>query len=229
MSRTIDDGVALVKSARRPRLLDLFCGAGGAAVGYHMAGFDVVGVDIAKQPRYPFPFTQWDALDIDAEDCPLGLIACEFDAIHASPPCQHYAGVTAWRGSQDDHPDLVAETRELLEATGLPWVMENVREAPLTGHVLLCGSMFGLPIRRHRHFETSWNGWTMTGPCQHRASDLAFEHKQERAYADAMGCAWMTAREAREAIPPAYTEYIGQALLDQLRAGERVVRGGGAA
>ncbi len=195
----------------RPRLLDLYCGAGGAAVGYDRAGFDVVGVDITPQPRYPYYFIQGDALEF------LGLgQSASFDTIHASPPCQHYAAVTAWRGSQDDHPDLVAETRRLLEATGLPWVMENVREAPLTGHVMLCGSMFDLPVRRHRHFETSWNGWAMTQPCQHRASDLAFEHKQERAYADAMGCSWMTAREAREAIPPAYTEYIGAALLEHL-------------
>ncbi len=226
MSRTIDDARGFVKSPRRPRLLDLYCGAGGAAVGYERAGFDVVGVDIKPQPRYPFAFIEGDALK--ALEFMLAGLPAQYDAIHASPPCQHYAGVTRWRGNQDDHPDLVAETRRLLEATGLPWVMENVREAPLTGHVMLCGSMFDLPIRRHRHFETSWGGWTMTQPCQHRASDLAFEHKQERAYADAMGCEWMTAREAREAIPPAYTEYTGQALLDQLRA-PALVRGGGAA
>jgi DNA (cytosine-5)-methyltransferase 1 len=179
-------------------------------MGYHRAGFDVVGVDIKPQPHYPFEFIRESALYF-LEHEELG-----FDAIHASPPCQHYAGVTAWRGDQAAHPNFVPVTRDLLVGTGLPWVIENVREAPLTGHVLLCGTMLGLPVRRHRHFETSWHGWQMTTPCQHRSSDLAFMHKQERAYADAMGCDWMTAREAREAIPPAYTEFIGARLLEQL-------------
>jgi hypothetical protein len=196
-------------TSHRPRLLDLFCGAGGAAVGYHRAGLDVIGVDIKPQPNYPFEFHQGDALE-------QYISPSSFVAVHASPPCQHYAGVTAWRGDPATHPDLVASTRRLLEQSGLPWVMENVREAPITGHVMLCGSMFDLPIRRHRHFETSWNGWTMTPPCQHRSTDLAFMHKGERAYADAMGCTWMTAREAREAIPPAYTEFIGHHLLERL-------------
>jgi hypothetical protein len=203
----------------RPILLDLFCGAGGAGQGYYNAGFDVVGVDIDPQPRYPFPFYQADALDFiryPEHDDSLWNTMGQFDAIHASPPCQHYAGVTAWRGDQDDHPDLVAPIRRLLEATGVPWVMENVREAPLTAHVLLCGTMFGLPIRRHRHFETSWGGWQMTTPCQHRSTDLPFMHKGERRYADAMGCDWMSARSAREAIPPAYTEHIGALLLEQI-------------
>jgi hypothetical protein len=194
----------------KPRLLDLYCGAGGAAMGYHRAGFEVVGVDIKPQPRYPFEFAQGDALAfLQSELAYPGA----FDAIHASPPCQHYAGVTRWRGSADDHPDLVAETRDFLEQTGLPWVMENVREAPIRGDLLLCGTALGLPIRRHRHFETNWSGLVMSYGCHHQASDLAFMHKGERAYADAMGCEWMTAREAREAIPPAYTELIGHQLM----------------
>jgi hypothetical protein len=187
----------------RPRILDLFCGAGGCGTGYAWAGFDVVGVDFRDQPRYPFEFHQADALTY-----PLA----GFDAIHASPPCQHYAGVTRWRGKAEDHPDLVAKTRDLLDATGLPWVMENVREAPIRGDILLCGTALGLPVRRHRHFETNWSGVLMVPPCQHRSSDYAFEHKQERAYADAMECDWMSSREAREAIPPRYTEWIGQHL-----------------
>lgn len=193
----------------KPRILDLYAGAGGAARGYQQAGFHVTGVDVRPQPRYAGDeFHQADALRFPLDG---------FDAIHASPPCQHYAGVTAWRGNQNDHPDLVARTRVLLEATSLPWVMENVREAPIRGDILLCGTQFGLPIRRHRHFETNWSDLVMRPPCQHHPSDLAFEHKQERAYADAMGCHWMTAREAREAIPPAYTTFLGGLLLEHVQ------------
>lgn len=209
----------------KPRLLDLFCGAGGATAGYQRAGFHVVGVDHKPQPNYcGDAFRQGDAItaleralwyrgegrramDFDLED---------FDAIHASPPCQHYANVTAWRGRKYDHPDLVDLTRELLDRTGLPWVIENVREAPLTGHVMLCGSMFDLRFRRHRLFENSWNGWMMTPPCVHRATDFSFDHggkQPESVYRDAMGCEWMTVAESREAIPPAYTELIGSQLL----------------
>jgi DNA (cytosine-5)-methyltransferase 1 len=135
--------------------------------------------------------------------------------IHASPPCQHYANVTRWRGSQDGHPDLIGVTVAALRATGLPWVVENVPEAPIEPHFLLCGSMFGLAVRRHRAFLTSWNGWDLLPWCDH-SSLLPFEHKGERAYADAMGCGWMTNREAREAIPPAYTEWIGRQLMAAL-------------
>jgi DNA (cytosine-5)-methyltransferase 1 len=201
---------------RKPRLLDLFCGAGGAAMGYSRAGFDVVGVDIRPQPNYPFEFVQADAMD-----CPCAWMISYFDAIHASPPCQHYAGVTAWRGDRDMHPDLVARTRDLLERTGLPWVIENVREAPITGHVLLCGTRFGLPFRRHRHFETSWNGWTLTQPCRHSPADRSFDHggkQPESVYRDTIGCEWMTVAESREAVPPVYTELVGHQLMQHLLA-----------
>lgn len=197
----------------RPRLLDLFCGAGGCAMGYHRAGFEVVGVDIEPQPNYPFEFVQADALEFVR---PSSWVF--FDAIHASPPCQGYANVTLWRGSQGDHERLIEPVRELLRQTGLPYVIENVRTKALRPCVVLCGSMFGLPIRRHRGFETSWNQSPMVLACHHQASDLAFEHKGERAYADAMGCDWMTAREAREAIPPAYTEHVGGYLMAELNA-----------
>ena len=200
-------GMAAVK----PRLLDLFCGAGGAGMGYHRAGFDVVGVDINPQPNYPFKFHQADALDFLDIGWPDW-----FDAIHASPPCQGYANVTQWRGSQDTHERLIAPVRDLLNQTGLPWVIENVRTTELKPCVVLCGSMFGLPIRRHRGFETSWGCSPMVLACHHRTTDLAFEHKQERAYADAMGCDWMTSHEAREAIPPAYTEHVGLFLQAEL-------------
>jgi hypothetical protein len=202
-------------------------------MGYHRAGFDVVGVDIKPQPRYPFEFQQGDALATLGRALwyqregrrAMGFDLGDFDAIHASPPCQHYANVTRWRGDHENHPDLVAETRGLLDATGLPWVMENVRESPVRGDILLCGTALGLAVRRHRHFETNWSGLMMTWPCQHRASDLAFEHKQERAYADAMGCEWMSNREARQAIPPAYTEWIGHQLLQHVLVNTR--SGGG--
>ena len=110
--------------------------------------------------------------------------------------------------------------RDRLAASGLPFVIENVRTTELRPCLVLCGSMFGLPIRRHRGFETSWNGYRLVQPCQHQSSDMAFMHKHERAYADAMGCGWMTAREAREAIPPAYTEHIGAYLMAELTARE---------
>lgn len=217
----------------KPRLLDLFSGAGGCAHGYQRAGFYVVGVDINPQPRYAGDeFIQGDALEFI--DClqaggirlpgPVGFDGggdhrlWNFDAIHASPPCQGYANVTLWRGSQDDHPQLIEATRERLLTSGLPFVIENVRTKALRPCMVLCGSMFGLAVRRHRGFETSWNGFQLVPPCQHRSTDMAFMHKHERAYADAMGCEWMTAREAREAIPPAYTEFVGGYLMAEVLA-----------
>jgi len=202
----------------RPRLLDLMCGAGGAARGYIAAGWHVTGVDIDPQPNYiinadstldlPYEFHQADALTFPLDG---------FDAIHASPPCQHYANVTRWRGRPDDHPDLIGPTRDRLVASGVPWVMENVRTPELRSSFVLCGSMFDLPVRRHRYFETSgWDDYQLVPPCQHRPTDLAFNHKEERAYADAMGCRWMTNREAREAIPPAFCTWIGEQLLRQI-------------
>jgi DNA (cytosine-5)-methyltransferase 1 len=199
----------------RPRLLDLFCGAGGAAMGYHRAGFDVVGVDLNPQPHYPFEFYQRDVTDIMATEIEQRWITNNFHAIHASPPCQHYARVTAWRGNREDHPDLIGSARELLQATGLPWVLENVPEAPVGG-MLLCGSMFGLDVRRHRRFETSWDAHCWLPSCSDHHTLRPFEHKQERAYIDVMGCDWMNRDEGREAIPPAYTEFIGTQLLAHL-------------
>jgi DNA (cytosine-5)-methyltransferase 1 len=183
-------------------------------MGYARAGFEVVGVDIAEQPNYPFTFWRADALDVLQSwgTSTAYHFAGGFDAIHASPPCQGYANVTRWRGDPDTHPRLIEDVREWLVATGLPYVIENVRTTALRPCLVLCGSMFDLPFRRHRGFETNWNGFTLVQPCQHRSTDLAFMHKGERAYADAMGCDWMTNREAREAIPPAYTEYVGRHL-----------------
>lgn len=192
-------------------LLDLFSGAGGAAMGYNRAGFDVVGVDNRPQKNYPLEFVEADALKYVAEH------GHEFDVIHASPPCQHYANVTRWRGLPGNHPDLLAPTRKMLEGIGVPWIIENVERAPMRPDYILCGSHFGLRIRRHRWFETSWHGFSLLPGCRH-LDLLPFEHKGERAYADAMGCTWMTNREAREAIPPAYTQHIGEQLLWHLEA-----------
>jgi DNA (cytosine-5)-methyltransferase 1 len=139
---------------KRPLLLDLFCKAGGAGMGYHRAGFDVVGVDIEPQPRYPFRFVQADALEF------LAAHGREFDAIHASPPCQKYCALRHL-AKTEDYPDLIPETRELLEATGRPWVIENTPGAPLRSPLILCGTMFrlrtncGAELRRHRLFESN--------------------------------------------------------------------------
>lgn len=204
----------------KPRLLDLFCGAGGAAKGYADAGFEVVGVDIEPQPNYPYGFKQADALHFLADAIETGDT---FDAVHASPPCQHYANVTRWRGAQGDHPDLIAPTRELLEQTGLPYVIENVETKALRGDFMLCGTGLGLRMRRHRYFETNWhdaNGhWGLAPSCAHSPDDYSFDHgakQPESVYRDAMGCEWMTVAESREAIPPAYTEFLGGLLANHL-------------
>ena len=208
----------------KPRLLDLFCGPGGAGRGYQFAGFHVIGVDISPQSSYPGDeFVQADAIQVlefiadRAEPWPG---APQFDAIHASPTCQHHANVTAWRGSQDDHPDLLTPTLGLLARISIPWIVENVPEALPRWDYVLCGSQFGLKVKRHRGFRRSnWSAFSLLPPCDHRAL-LPFMHKRERAFTDAMGCAWMNKTEARQAIPPAYTEYLGGLLLGAIEAGE---------
>jgi len=192
-------------------LLDLFCGSGGAAMGYSQAGFTVVGVDIAPQPHFPFEFIQADAMTYPLDS---------FDAIHASPPCQRFARVTAWRGSRDDHSDLLTPMLKRLSVVSVPWVVENVPEAGLRADYRLCGTQFGLKVKRHRDFQRgNWTAYELIQPCQcsGNRSLLPFMHKGERAFADAMGCTWMTNTEARQAIPPAFTEYIGSQLMGFLR------------
>jgi hypothetical protein len=190
----------------RPLLLDLFCGAGGAAMGYHRAGFDVVGVDIKPQKHYPFEFHQADAMTYPLEG---------FDAIHASPPCQGYANVTLWRGSHDNHPRLIESIRKRLVESVLPWVIENVGTRALRNPHMLCGTEFGLRVQRHRYFESPYLPDRLALCCNH-SDTMIFEHKQEREFANRMGCDWMSSVEGREAIPPAYTEFIGRELLKQL-------------
>lgn len=214
----------------RPRLLDLFCCAGGAAMGYCRAGFDVTGVDIVAQPRYPFEFVQADALEYVARH------GHEFDAIHASPPCQkftalgrlhHKNGYGAW------HVDLIAETRRALQRIGKPYVIENVPGAPLENPIMLCGTMFGLRVYRHRCFESSW---LMLAPSHIAHDDLtppAGRGMSPKGFVTvsgsggvqgvpyeylcgAMGIYWMRKPELSQAIPPAYTEYIGAYLMQAL-------------
>lgn len=220
----------------RPLLLDLFCKAGGAAMGYHQAGFEVVGVDIEPQPRYPFPFIQADALKLDE-----GFLS-GFHAIHASPPCQRYSDLARRNGNAETHPDLVEPTRQLLHFIGRPYVIENVEGAPLVDPVVLCGTMFpGLRVLRHRLFETDWplaqppHGkhplvYTMDKRKGHYGrldQETAFVQVtgggncSKAAAADAMGVDWMTKDELNQAIPPAYTRYIGEQLIRHLRSSDR--------
>lgn len=210
----------------RPRLLDLFCGAGGCSVGYHRAGFDVVGVDHVPQKRYPFTFHQADALEFVAAH------GHEFDAIHASPPCQRYTMAQNAAKNADAHPDLVAPTRNALEATGRPYVIENVVGAPLRTTIMLCGLSFGLKVKRHRLFES--NVLLFSQPCPSHDVDyfVIFGHEvrnrrhgksagRKNSIAEgrkAMGIDWMTRAELSEAIPPAYTEHIGRQLIKTLIA-----------
>ncbi len=206
---------------KRPVLVDLFCCEGGASTGYHRAGFDVIGVDIVDQPRYPFTFRKGDALAL------LPDLIAEFNpaAIAASPTCQTRSRATAWRGRREDHPDLLTPTLRLLDQVGLPYIVENVPEAAWDGTMradyLLCGTQFGLNVKRHRVFQRGyWDGYALLPPCTcHRNPRLLpFEHKNERAFTDALGCGWMTNLGGRQAIPPAFTEFIGEQLMAFLGA-----------
>lgn len=209
----------------RPRLLDAFCGAGGSACGYVRAGFDVTGVDHRPQPRYlrsgATAFVQADALEYLAQH------GGEFDAVHASPPCQAYS--VARHIHKKSHSDLLGPTRTALVACGRPWVIENVPGAPMYHRILLCGAMFcGLRTYRHRWFETSFFMWQPDHPPhrvpsawngrqrkqQYEAGAFACIYGNVGTYCQgAMGIDWMTGRELSQAIPPAYTEFVGRLLL----------------
>jgi DNA (cytosine-5)-methyltransferase 1 len=219
-------------------LLDLFCGAGGCTKGYQEAGFHVVGVDLKPQPNYcGDEFVEGDAIEL-MERWSI-VRGSGFDAIHASPPCQAYSVANNIHG-RTDHPELIPATRELLQATGLPYVIENVPRAPLINPITLCGLSFGLNVKRHRLFECNFP--VMTYPCpQGHPGDwlLVFGHTVlERGHEigrtakggprirrkhtttdrgrEAMGIDWMTRDELSQAIPPAYTAHIGSYLLSHL-------------
>jgi DNA (cytosine-5)-methyltransferase 1 len=216
-----------VSPVARPRLLDLFCGAGGCSAGYVAAGFDVVGVDLDPQPRYPYPFVRADALEYLREH------GRGFDAIHASPPCQRYSRCAGMPGRRrEDYPDLIPPVREGLGRLRVVWVIENVETAPMGG-IVLCGQMFGLQVYRHRRFESSASlDAPPHTPHQHRISDgrLGRYHTLRGSpvitvaghlfsTADgrkAMGIPWMNRGELAEAIPPAYTLHVGRQLLAHL-------------
>lgn len=221
----------------RPRLLDLFCREGGAGTGYDRAGFDVTGVDLRPQGRYPFTFIRADALEVLADLPFLG----GFAAVHASPPCPGYS--LHMRGLAGVHPKLIGPVRDRLTAAGVAWwVIENVPGAPLAvasdlfgAHgVELCGTMFGQRIWRHRLFETSFPLAAPRG-CDHSRPPMnpfwgpTWKQWQEtlgpgvapeRAWREELGVGWMTQRAARDAVPPAMTEYIGRQLQAHL-AGAR--------
>lgn len=203
-------------------LLDLFCGAGGCARGYQMAGFRVTGVDIKPQPRYAGDvFILGDALEYVAQH------GHEYDAVHASPPCQAYTKARNLQGN--DHPMLIEDVRELLQATGKPYVLENVQGAPLINPVLLVGSMFGLRTMRPRLFECSFSvPFVLAPPPAAKHAKMGRKpkpgeyvhvvgHMSDVEYCRrAMGIDWMTQKELAQAIPPAYTKFIGDALMDYL-------------
>lgn len=212
----------------KPRLLDLYCAAGGAAKGYQRAGFEVVGVDINPQPHFCGElFIQGDALELDAD------FVAGFDAIHASPPCQKYTRKAAnWgraRVNHIEHPDLIEPTRQMLKASGLPYIIENVMGAPMRCDVMLCGTMFGLRIIKHRQFELSFPIGYLLPSCDH--SDVynpwSGKGRSAKEHREAQGTPWIpqcggASRKAgytgdlNNAIPPAYTEWLGEHLMYEL-------------
>jgi DNA (cytosine-5)-methyltransferase 1 len=224
---------AATEGSVKPRLLDLFCGAGGAGMGYHQAGFDVVGVDIRPQPNYPFEFHQADAMTWPLDG---------FDAVHASPPCQDHSTLRT-TGPVHDTGWMLQATVERLKASALPYAIENVPGArdEMPDAYVLCGKAFGLrPLKRHRLFLTSVP--MLVPPCVCHPSqvtvgvygDLAQKDRAASSLKDGrhtagvkagvhtarrlLDCPWMTPKELSQAIPPAYTRFIGEQLMDHLKA-----------
>ena len=211
----------------RPRLLDLFCGAGGASVGYSRAGFDVTGVDNRYQPRYPFTFVHADALEYLAQH------GHNYDAIHASPPCHDHSSLVS-RAGTDGTGWLLPATRDALIANGRPWVIENVPGADVRKDFVLCGGMFGLRTYRHRWFELSDPMlWVIPEHPPHRARTSTKKRRRDFAAGmhisvtgdvsswvgpACMGIDWMRGEELSQAIPPAYTEFIGSQLLVRVKS-----------
>ncbi|MFF3620008.1 SAM-dependent methyltransferase [Streptomyces sp. NPDC002467] len=214
-------------------VIDLCCKQGGSSMGYYLAGFDVVGVDREPQPRYPFPFIQADLRDLDSD-----WLAQNFDAVAGSPPCWAHSDLAHRTGRE--YEDFIPETRALVEASGLPYVIENVEGAPLQTPLILCGTMFdGLRVSRHRLFESNIP-LTVPRPCPkrhplHYTLDKRKAHYgrldqwrdfvqvtgggncSRAAASDAMGgLDWMTKDGMNQAVPPAYTRWIGQQLAEHL-------------
>jgi DNA (cytosine-5)-methyltransferase 1 len=226
-----------------PRLVDLFCKAGGMTKGYQRAGFYVVGVDVEPQPNYcGDEFVQMDAFAFLDNMLRLERVGCQparytFAAVHASPPCQHYLNLGAVNramGRTYDHPDLIAAVRQRIIATGLPYVIENGEDArpAMLEPVRICGTGLGLPLRRHRLFESNvllsgvacdhgafsepryWTSWRPDG--EHRLATTVQVYGNAGGRSEwpaAMGIDWMTSAEMIEAIPPAYAEHVGRQLM----------------
>ncbi len=209
-------------------VLDTYCKAGGAGQGYADAGFTVIGVDIEPQPNYPFEFHRADAVEFIREH------GAGFDLVHGSPPCQRYTKGAGKAGTRDLHPDLVGPTREALLSTGRPYVLENVEQAArdLRDPVTLCGDALGLGVFRHRLFEASFQLTrpdhprhsgrigdgrfvTVTGHTGGSSSRDGWTNGSVDDWRKAMRTPWMTAAEMAQAVPPAYTEWIGRAFLAQ--------------
>jgi DNA (cytosine-5)-methyltransferase 1 len=203
------------------RLLDLFCGGGGAAMGYHRAGFEVVGVDNQPQPKYPFKFVQADALMYAV------AFGRQFDVIHASPPCQAYSSITPDKAK---HKAMIAITRRVLQWIGKPYIIENVEHArhELVNPIRLCGTMFGLLLVRHRYFETIPPVYFAPAPCNHTRKVVKHGRKPDRDknyaaltghFSDvefgqiASGIDWLGQKGLAQAIPPAYTEWLGNEMI----------------
>lgn len=207
------------------RALDLFCGAGGTSRGLMRAGYEVLGVDVAPQPEYPFPFIQSDALAFLDSTLSLG-----FDLIWASPPCQAFTAYKRRPNHVAPRPNLIPAVRTALKASGIPYVIENVVGAPLENPKMLCGSMFGLDVRRHRLFETSFP--VLPPRCRHDLQTGSFpqatNRKNRRKTVEvgvyripldvqlrAMGVDRMSLRALSQAIPPAYAEFLGRAVMNE--------------
>lgn len=213
----MEGGVVVLNAMKA---IDLFCCAGGASMGLSLAGFNVAGVDIEPQPRYPFRFFQDNAVEFDLEG---------YDFVWASPPCQRHSRMSGCRvGLKQKYPDLIDAIRKKLTKWGGPWVIENVVGAPLENPIMLCGAMFGLPMYRHRLFESNmplvapihpkhvtpassaghWKPGTFISVAGHFAPvKLARE---------AMGINWMRNSELAEAIPPKFSEFLGRQVIAQI-------------